>query len=243
MDSPCSEQLWVGCCASGRHKPWGWKQPRKIIKLPLQTFSLWFFYVLLQRCQWYKWMKAMLHLINILTHGQPRFKGANSTGQPRTSPEFSGHGSCTNKGWQKSGWSAAEPQTQTGPFCFLWSHCIRALIGELSSFPNCYCWNTETSTSKGAETHPQNKTWHDQEWHLALLTSSHHTKWAVLQHWSGDGYMAWHPSDAEILPCHWLAQRHCVPLTDTRSAQAPIGPDLALMDSTHFNVCQKNKKK
>lgn len=55
-----------------------------------------------QRCQWYKWIKAMLHFSNILTHGQPRFKGAKWIGQPRTSSEFSGHGSCANKDWQKS---------------------------------------------------------------------------------------------------------------------------------------------
>lgn len=60
---------------------------------------------------------------------------------------------------------------------------VIALIGKLSFFPDCYCLNTETSTSKGAETHPWNKTWLDQEWYLALHGSSHHTKWAVLQRW------------------------------------------------------------
>lgn len=77
---------------------------------------------------------------------------------------------------------------------------------------------------------------------MALHGSSHHTKWAVLQRWSGDEYMAWHPSDAKILPCSWLAQRHHVLLTAMRSAQGPIGPDLALMDNTHFNVCQKKSE-
>lgn len=126
MDFPCSEQLWVGCCASGRHKPWGSMQPCKIIKLPLQTFSLWFCHVLLQRGQWYKWMKAMLWSSNILTHSQPRFKGANWTEQPRTSSEFSGHGSCANKGWQKSAWSAAEPKHTLASFAscggIAWEH-------------------------------------------------------------------------------------------------------------------------
>lgn len=129
---------------------------------------------------------------------------------------------------------------QTGPLCLLWSHCIDR---EIVIFP----WllllkHRNIHLQRGWNTSPkQDLTWPGVVFGPAWQFPSHQMGCAAAL--SGDEYMAWHPSDAKILPCPWLAQRHHVLLTATRSAQGPIGPDLALMDNTHVNVCQKKSEK
>lgn len=98
------------------------------------------------------------------------------------------------------------------------------------------------SASEGAETCPWNKTWLDQEWHLALADSFHHARLGVPQHWSCDEYVTWHFRDAKIHPQLRLAQSphpvHC-----HQKGTRPIGPELALMGKTHFKIQQEKKKK